>query len=633
MRVAGVDVSAAPVYPIARAGSSRPRLAWLCAALLAVASFFLTRQTVGYDFVAMDDDINIYFNPHLGPPSRASVEWMFTDLTYMRRYVPLGWLAFSTVYEFSGLTPGGYHAANVLFHVVNTLLVFAVVLTVVRAFARPRDPDWTIVAAMLGAALWAVHPLRAETIGWCSGLLYGAAGCAALASTWCYARLVLAEACSHRGLYFTGALIGYAVSVFTYPVALALPLVFLAFDGASPAGRPSRLRREPVRVALEKLALFAPGVAVGICTVVGRFQPSALWPNPPTWETFSLGQRIAQAFSVWASYLWKTVVPVELTVAPTWLFEVRPLEPRFLVSSVVIVGVTLVLAWRRSRWNLLLLWLSYLALLAPLVGFTEHPHFASDRYAYLGSVTFSIAVAIALARLSRPLVAGALAAVLVALASVQVRQLRVWQNTATLTANLIAHSSHLDFTADNYRKWAKFHVNRGEYQAAADVIGEARRVAPKHPWIANLETDLSLPAVSAAASMPAVRPPASLYHEKLALGFARSGRLVEAGEHFAAAWRLFPQAGSLAFNWAVFCATSGEPARAWHLYTVATADAMNDRPAVAARLRLLQLIAEAFDRAGNPRLAAAASQLSVRLAQSEQTRDVTPVVPDASPAR
>jgi hypothetical protein len=80
--------------------------------LVAVVACWQAVGTPGPACAEFDDSINLFVNPHLGPPSRATRSWMFGDMDNMRRYVPPGWLGFSCVYGFSGLSPVGYHGAN-----------------------------------------------------------------------------------------------------------------------------------------------------------------------------------------------------------------------------------------------------------------------------------------------------------------------------------------------------------------------------------------------------------------------------------------------------------------------------------------------------------------------------------------
>src|SRR5207237_4148688 len=78
----------------------------------------------GHDFVHFDDNFTIYNNPHVKGLTWENIHWMFTNASYARRYMPLGWLSYSVDYELFGLNPHAYHAGNLLLHLTNVLLLF-----------------------------------------------------------------------------------------------------------------------------------------------------------------------------------------------------------------------------------------------------------------------------------------------------------------------------------------------------------------------------------------------------------------------------------------------------------------------------------------------------------------------------
>src|SRR5580700_10051031 len=101
------------------------RRRFLLILLIAAAVAWTVREVPGFDSLPLiDDDTNIFFNPHIGTPSAARIRWMFGDVSYVHRYMPLGWLGFSIIYVFSGLNPAGYHIAGAGLHLLNALLLF-----------------------------------------------------------------------------------------------------------------------------------------------------------------------------------------------------------------------------------------------------------------------------------------------------------------------------------------------------------------------------------------------------------------------------------------------------------------------------------------------------------------------------
>ncbi len=537
----------------------------------------------GYDFVALDDGINVVFNPHLGPPSRETLAWAFSDPSYMRRYVPLGWLGFSLVYGCSGLSPVGYHAANVALHVVNATLVFALVLVLLRRFARDAGERWQTACATLAALGWALHPFRAETVGWASGLLYGLSGCAALLSVLAYLR-AWAPGAGHRRWLAAAALL-YAASMLCYPMSLGLWGVFLLLDVAHARAASARPWWRPGRAQLWFAVPF--GVVLAL-TLGANYGASEFWGRPPAWADFGLGQRLQQMATAWAYYLWKPWWPTGLTPVPTWLVDLKSVRA-LVAASLVVVGtgsLLMMVGWRRWR-GAALLWWAHACLLAPMLGFAERPYFASDRYHYLAAVVLAAAVALALARIrgrGRVLALAAGAVVLAGLGSAQRAQLGIWADTDAVMRRIVARADHAVVRADYVERWVRFHVQRGEPARAAAVAAEAGMTA------AEVEP-----------TPPGSVPLAAALHLQLALDFRRSGRPVEAQEHFRLALGLAPDWNEAAYHWALLYASEGTGLEALRWYQRAVAPGRGRPVPVASRQRLLALIAEVFfatDRAG-----------------------------------
>jgi tetratricopeptide (TPR) repeat protein len=591
-----------------------------CGLLLTVVVTWTARAVPDFAFVAWDDDINILFNPHLGPPGAATLKWMWTDGSYMRRYVPLGWLGLSSVYEVSGLRPAGYHTANLGFHVLNTLLLFGVLRALVLRWGRATGGRWATASAALGAALWALHPYRAETVGWASGLLYGPAGTFALLSVRAHLALFACEPGS-RARYGWLALtaVAYLASLLSYPIGLGLAGVFVLMElaerwhgPASRAGGQGELGFAPRRgrtaaLVLEKLGLCLPGLAVLAVTLLASFGVKSFWLKPATLTEYGVLPRLAQAAYAWGGYVWQRWWPVNLTPAPTALLDVYPAEPAYWLSALALAGVTVALAWKRAwRRGPLLAWLAFFILLFPVLGWTERPYFPNDRYDYLAGMVVSAVVVFALARVPERWRTGVAAPLLVglgALAWAQYQQLEIWRDTDALKRRMIDASDNRAFRVTQYGLWAKYYAQRGDRARADELIAEGQRVCGPGPWVKDWREDVA-EAGSAAA-----------LHARLGLDFSRAGRAREAGEQFRAALRLDPGLAAAAVNYAVTRALAGEPAEALHWYYHAVANGRDGVPP-ATRWRVLGLIADSYWAAGQRTLALRAAELAVTEAGS-----------------
>ena len=142
--------------------SARPKIQsnanfWACVVLM-LAVICVYGQAGSFDFISYDDGIYVYDNPHVKSGlNRDSMIWAFRfeakDNTYWH---PLTWLSLMLDVTLFGLNPAGHHQVNVLFHLLNTLLLFFI-------FRWMTDAPWP---SFFLAALFGVHPINVESVVW-----------------------------------------------------------------------------------------------------------------------------------------------------------------------------------------------------------------------------------------------------------------------------------------------------------------------------------------------------------------------------------------------------------------------------------------------------------------------------------
>src|SRR6202162_1880067 len=127
-------------------------------ALLTLAVIAVWAGVVRNGFVGSDDDPYVYENPHVlaGLP-RSSITWAFSTGYYA------WWHPITRLYQLLdvalfGVKPAGHHAMSLLLHLANTLLVYSLLSRMTSALAR----------SAAAAALFALHPLRVESVAWVS---------------------------------------------------------------------------------------------------------------------------------------------------------------------------------------------------------------------------------------------------------------------------------------------------------------------------------------------------------------------------------------------------------------------------------------------------------------------------------
>lgn len=113
-------------------------------------------QTIGFDFINLDDNLYIFNNPVvLSGINKESVTWAFTQF-HAANWHPVTWLSHLIDVEIFGRNPGGHHATNVLIHLINSILAFTV-------FKKMTGSFWK---SAIVAALFAVHPAHVESVAW-----------------------------------------------------------------------------------------------------------------------------------------------------------------------------------------------------------------------------------------------------------------------------------------------------------------------------------------------------------------------------------------------------------------------------------------------------------------------------------
>ena len=163
-------------------GSITVRQAALFVAVITCVAFL---NSFAGKFV-LDDIQDIEHNPaleQLFPPWDA----MFLGNKLPAR--PLPYLTFAIDRAIWGVRPFGYHATNLLVHVIAALALFSIVrITLLSPRLRGRWGDRAVPLAMVIAMIWAVHPLQTQAVTYVYQRIESMTGMFCLVSLACYAQ-------------------------------------------------------------------------------------------------------------------------------------------------------------------------------------------------------------------------------------------------------------------------------------------------------------------------------------------------------------------------------------------------------------------------------------------------------------
>ena len=509
-------------------------------------------------FVFWDDDVEIYANPHLKGITPETLRWMFFGTGYVVRYQPLTWLTWELVYEVFGRNPMGYHLASLLFHCMNTGLVFLLIRKLMLLIQTEKLSDakrnYLLVCAGLGTLFWAIHPFLVEAVAWASAFLHCQALFFLLIAALCYLEAASRPASDRwRKLLYWISVGSFAASLLSYPIGLGFVLIVIVLDFYPLKRLPGSWRDTAARrVWLEKLPFVGvAGLVLGI-TLLLRFNTSGHWPRPVSLGEFGVLARTMQALYIWAYYFWRPWYPVDLTPYYTTLLTVVPTEPRFLFSAALVIGLTAWLALRRRKWpGPLALWLCHLILLVPVLGLTEQPHFPSDRYSFIVGITWSVLLTAGLmkygqlARL-RLVSAGAAVVILCGLGTLSYQQTGIWQNSVVLHQHMIRLLGNHPRRLWPYLRLGNVYMEQGNDEQAAECFRRVLEIDPASQegnWY--LATALHRQgkleeAITRYRRALSLNPDNFRAHNNLGLALAKQGKMDEAVAQWLEAVRIEP---------------------------------------------------------------------------------------------
>jgi tetratricopeptide (TPR) repeat protein len=532
------------------------RKTFICLVLITV-TLAVFWQVSNHEFVNFDDDDYVSENPHVQSVlSRQAIIWAFTA-TRAANWHPLTWLSHMIDCQLYGLNPSGHHLTNVLFHLVNTLLLFLLLNRITGASWRSG----------FVAALFAVHPLHVESVAWVAERKDVLSTLFWLLTMWAYIYYV-EKPRLHRYLL---TLLTFALGLMAKPMLVTLPVVLLLLDywplkrielgqsasGLPAASQPSTIAEKPgaqaFRLLLEKTPLFVLAVVSSVVTFIVQKSGGAVGAL----EVYPIKIRVANALVSYVSYMVKMIWPLNLAVfyphpgqsLPMWQAAAAGLL--FLLISIAVIR-----AGRRQPY-LPVGWLWYLGTLVPVIGLVQVGAQAmADRYTYVPLIGLFIMAAwgvpelLAKYRFQRTVLATLATILLVTLTLVSKRQVRHWQNSLTLFQQAV------EVTADNYVA----HDSLGNALAQQGMLDQAivhyRESLRIKPNLVNTHNNLGVALLQQGEINRAMaqyyqalrlKPDSAETHNNLGVALFTVGQLDQAIGHYLTAIKLDPNFGK-AYN-------------------------------------------------------------------------------------
>ena len=535
--------------------SITPRaLAWLGAAATLAAWTIFAYWPAWHGGFIWDDDRYVTHNYLLIAPDGLRRIWFSLDAP--SQYFPLAYTVLRIERSLWDLNPVGYHWVNILLHLGNALLVWCIL-------ARLKVPG-----AWLAAAIFALHPVQVESVGWISELKNVLMGFFFLLTLLTWIEYVDATH-KHRRILYVAALVFYLLALSAKATACTLPaaLFLVLWLKQRPIGR---------RPLLEIIPFVVLALGIGLV---------AVW-----WEKYHQGTRMLVSLgpverlliasrAIWF-YLGKIFWPAKLTfIYPQW--RIDPTSP-IAYSWPIAVAVALVLIFYGRRFfgrSVEVAALFFVMTLGPLLGFvmlyTFRYTFVADHYQYLasiGPIALASAGLVTLSRLSRTLqrlVGGTSFAILIGLGLLTWQQSATYRNAETLWRTTIVKNPGCWMA---YNNLGVVQFEKGNVEDAIEKYQQSLGLHPDYPEAhynlgsALLQNGYADEAIRHCEEALKIQPNEPDAHIVLGNAFMAKQDVDRAIAHYEQALTLRPEDSNAHYNLGIALQEKGETDRAAREY-------------------------------------------------------------------
>jgi len=558
---------------------------YLIIIFLIVTSFIAYGRILDNGFINFDDEVYLTKNQHIQTGlNAATIKWAFTAIV-SSNWHPLTLLSHALDWSLFKDHAGGHHLVNLLLHIGNALLLFLFLNKITK----------NIWPSAFAAALFALHPLRVESIAWAAerkdvlSMFFG------LASLYTYAYYVEKPQISKYIL----CLILFILGLMSKPMLVTLPFLMLLLDfwplerwqkslnrtNSSIAVASNQQMKKKVKkqkrpterisgqsrlaspnishLFLEKMGFFVFAIVSSILTIWAQNKGGAV----ASLQKLPFSERIMNAVVSYVSYLGKTFWPVDLAVFYPYQHSFPGWQVLGAAAILIIISIAVIYFMKKAPF-LFVGWFWYLGTLIPVIGLVQVGRQAmADRYTYLPTMGIAIMVAWGLVyllpqeKIRKFIFITAAAFILTGISYLTWQQCGYWKNSIAL------FNHALKVTKNNYLAHTNLGValaDEGKNEAAGDNYNAAILINPNHDNahynLANLlvkqgKTDEAIQHYREAVR---INPDYALALNNLGVNLVKVHQYPEAIEYYRRALQIKPNDAGIHLNLGAALADSGK---------------------------------------------------------------------------
>ncbi len=318
-------------------------------------------------FLPWDDDVYVTENNAVKEISGKNIKTIFSR-AYAGNYQPVTMLTYMADYFFCGEKAFCFHFTNLLFHFLNSVLL----LLLLRKLLNNN------LASLLGAMIFAIHPLQSETVMWIAerkNVMY--VFFFLLASIYYFKFLD-----QKKMTYYLAVLFFFSLSLLSKATAVAFPLCMICYDLMYN-------KKFELKSLLNKIPFFILALIFGLITI--SYQKEAGFINEE--HNFNFLTKTVYAGYAYAIYVFKFFFPVSLSSYYPYPQNIQFAQIILAFVSIVILVFIAILLRRKKFLEAggLLFFTSNIIFVLQFIPFGEV--LVAERYNYLSSVGIIITVA------------------------------------------------------------------------------------------------------------------------------------------------------------------------------------------------------------------------------------------------
>ncbi len=435
---------------------------------LLLLTFAVFYNTTNNGFVNWDDDKNFYENIHITSLGSESF-WVLTkeifSSTVIGNYNPLSIWSFLIDMKLFGLEdPAGWHLINILLHLIGVLLVYLI----------GRKLKLDSIPSLFFALLFAIHPMRVESVAWVTerkDVLFGAFYLGAL-----YHYLKYKIDKNKKSLKWIYLL--FVLSLLSKIQAVALPLSMIAIDYYLDG-------RFDLKSILKKWPFFLLSLITGLVGVFLLKEQGSIDSNS---GNFDWWQRIFIGSYSYVVYVIKSIFPYRMSPMYPYPSQIPTL---FYVSFLIVPLLAwIMLKWYQKGYRSLvfgtLFFTFNIVFLLQVLGAGQG--FLADRFSYISYIGLNFVLAFYFQRIIENSkfrkIGLALAFIMIVVYSgMSYAQNQIWKNSGTLWSHVLKYYTK---TKLPYGNRANYYRDEGRLKDALSDYNNAISIGEKSNDLSGL---------------------------------------------------------------------------------------------------------------------------------------------------